>query len=169
MAKKSKKDRQGTGGGTPATVALTASGVPFTLHSYAHDPAAPSYGEEAAEALGTAPERVFKTLLAEVDGALTVAVVPVSGSLDLKALAAAVGGKRAVMADPAAAERSTGYVRGGISPLGQRKRLRTVVDASAGAWETVCVSAGRRGLEVELAPADLVALTGAALAPIARG
>ncbi|MFJ9419499.1 Cys-tRNA(Pro) deacylase [Streptomyces sp. NPDC101227] len=164
MAKKSKKS-----GGTPATIALTEAGVAFTTHSYEHDPAAASYGEEAAEALGVAPEQVFKTLLAEVDGTLTVAVVPVSGSLDLKALAAAVGGKRATMADPAAAERSTGYVLGGISPLGQRKRLRTVVDASAGGRATVCVSAGRRGLEVELAPADLVALTGALLAPIARG
>ncbi|MGY5127425.1 Cys-tRNA(Pro) deacylase [Streptomyces nigrescens] len=164
MAKKSRKSV-----GTPATVALTAAGVPFTTHSYEHDPAAPSYGEEAAEALGVAPDQVFKTLLAEVDGTLTVAVVPVSGSLDLKALAAAVGGKRATMADPAAAERSTGYVRGGISPLGQRKRLRTVVDASAEGRPTVCVSAGRRGLEVELSPEDLVALTGAHLAPIARG
>ncbi|UKY49610.1 Cys-tRNA(Pro) deacylase [Streptomyces inhibens] len=163
MAKKSKKSV-----GTPATVALTEAGVAFTTHSYEHDPAAPSYGEEAAEALGVAPDQVFKTLLAEVDGTLTVAVVPVSGSLDLKALAAAVGGKRAVMADPAAAERSTGYVLGGISPLGQRKRLRTVVDASAEGRPTVCVSAGRRGLEVELAPEDLVALTDARVAPIAR-
>ncbi|MFF8901456.1 Cys-tRNA(Pro) deacylase [Streptomyces lydicus] len=163
MAKKSRKSV-----GTPATVALTEAGVRFTTHSYEHDPAAASYGEEAAEALGVSPDQVFKTLLAEVDGTLTVAVVPVSGSLDLKALAAAVGGKRAAMADPAAAERSTGYVRGGISPLGQRKRLPTVVDASAEDRPTVCVSAGRRGLEVELSPADLVALTGARLAPIAR-
>ncbi|WP_433855886.1 Cys-tRNA(Pro) deacylase [Streptomyces kronopolitis] len=169
MPKKTKQKKDGQpAGGTPATVALTASGVPFTVHAYAHDPAAASYGEEAAKALGVAPEQVFKTLLAEVDGTLTVAVVPVSGSLDLKALAAAVGGKRAAMADPAAAERSTGYVRGGISPLGQRKRLPTVVDASAQGRPTVCVSAGRRGLEVELAPADLVALTGARVAPIAR-
>ncbi|WP_407553613.1 Cys-tRNA(Pro) deacylase [Streptomyces sp. Pv4-95] len=171
MSKKSKQSRKApqSGGGTPATVALTASGVPFTVHSYAHDPAAPSYGEEAATALGVAPDQVFKTLLAEVDGALTVAVVPVSGSLDLKSLAAAVGGKRAVMADPAAAERSTGYVLGGISPLGQRKRLPTVLDASAEGRRTICVSAGRRGLEVELSPADLAALTGARIARIARG
>ncbi|PNE41889.1 Cys-tRNA(Pro) deacylase [Streptomyces noursei] len=171
MAKKAKQGKK-TGpqsGGTPATVALTAAGVPFTVHAYEHDPAAASYGEEAAEALGVSPDQVFKTLLADVDGTLTVAVVPVSGSLDLKALAAAVGGKRATMADPAAAERSTGYVLGGISPLGQRKRLRTVLDASAQGRPTVCVSAGRRGLEVELAPDDLVALTGARLAPIARG
>ncbi|MGW3933851.1 YbaK/EbsC family protein, partial [Streptomyces microflavus] len=113
MAKKPKKQS----GGTPATVALTAAGTAFTVHAYDHDPASPSYGEEAAEALGVSPDRVFKTLVAEVDGELTVAVVPVAGSLDLKALAAAVGGKRATMADPAAAERTTGYVRGGISPL----------------------------------------------------
>ncbi|MEU3407972.1 Cys-tRNA(Pro) deacylase [Streptomyces sp. NPDC006670] len=154
--------------GTPAITSLTASGVEFTTHAYEHDPAHPSYGEEAAEALGVSPEQVFKTLVAEVDGALTVAVVPVSGSLDLKALAAAVGGKRAAMADPALAERTTGYVRGGISPLGQRKRLPTVLDASASAHPTICVSAGRRGLEVELTPSSLATLTGAVLAPIAR-
>ncbi|MDQ0796887.1 Cys-tRNA(Pro) deacylase [Streptomyces sp. B1I3] len=165
MAKKTKKQQSG---GTPATVALTAAGTAFTVHSYDHDPSSPSYGEEAAEALGTAPERVFKTLVADVDGELVVAVVPVAGSLDLKALASAVGGKRAAMADPAAAERTTGYVRGGISPLGQRKRLRTVLDASADAHLTICVSAGRRGLEVELAPGDLAALTAAVLAPIGR-
>jgi Cys-tRNA(Pro)/Cys-tRNA(Cys) deacylase len=164
VAKKQKKQAAGT----PATVALTAAGTPFTLHAYDHDPASPSYGEEAAEALGVPADRVFKTLVADVDGELTVAVVPVAGQLDLKALAAAVGGKRAAMADPAAAERTTGYVRGGISPLGQRKRLRTVLDASASEHGTVCVSAGRRGLEVELAPADLAALTGAVLAPIGR-
>ncbi|MFI2199479.1 Cys-tRNA(Pro) deacylase [Streptomyces sp. NPDC020192] len=166
MAKKQKKQQQS--GGTPATVALTAAGVDFTTHAYDHDPAHPSYGEEAAEAMGVSPDRVFKTLVADVDGALTVAVVPVSGSLDLKALAAAVGGKRATMADPTLAERTTGYVRGGISPLGQRRRLPTVLDDSAQAHGTICVSAGRRGLEVELAPADLVKLTEAALAPISR-
>ncbi|MFE7777433.1 Cys-tRNA(Pro) deacylase [Streptomyces sp. NPDC057445] len=164
MAKKPRKQQ----GGTPATVALTAAGTDFTVHAYEHDPASPSYGEEAAEALGVSPERVFKTLVADVDGELTVAVVPVAGQLDLKALATAVGGKRATMADPAAAERTTGYVRGGISPLGQRKRLRTVIDASASAHPTICVSAGRRGLEVELSPSDLATLTGAALAPIGR-
>ncbi|BAJ27897.1 MULTISPECIES: Cys-tRNA(Pro) deacylase [Kitasatospora] len=157
-----------TAGGTPATVALDTAGVPFTVHEYAHDPAAASYGAEAAEAMGVPPERVFKTLLAETDGTLAVAVVPVSGQLDLKALAAALGAKRAAMADPAAAERSTGYVLGGISPLGQRKRLRTVVDSGALAHPTVFVSAGKRGTEVELAPADLVRLTGARTAPIAR-
>lgn len=165
MAKKAKKQQSG---GTPATVALTAAGTAFTVHAYAHDPASPSYGEEAAEALGVSPDRVFKTLVADVDGHLTVAVVPVAGSLDLKALASAVGGKRATMADPAAAERTTGYVRGGISPLGQRKRLPTVLDASARSHETICVSAGRRGLEVELSPKDLAALTDAVVAPIGR-
>ncbi|GHD28335.1 Cys-tRNA(Pro) deacylase [Streptomyces galbus] len=165
MAKKSRKQQAG---GTPATVALTAAGVDFTVHAYDHDPNHPSYGEEAAEAMGVSPERVFKTLVADVDGALTVAVVPVAGQLDLKALAAAVGGKKAAMADPALAERTTGYVRGGISPLGQRKKLPTVLDASAGGHATICVSAGRRGLEVELSPADLAALTGATLAPIGR-
>ncbi|WP_416967192.1 Cys-tRNA(Pro) deacylase [Streptomyces sp. 4F14] len=164
MAKKPKKQT----GGTPATVALTAAGVTYTVHAYDHDPAHPSYGEEAAEAMGVSPERVFKTLVADVDGALTVAVVPVAGTLDLKALATAVGGKKAAMADPALAERTTGYVRGGISPLGQRKRLPTVLDASAGAHPTICVSAGRRGLEVELSPTDLASLTEAVLAPIGR-
>ncbi|MGW6273109.1 MULTISPECIES: Cys-tRNA(Pro) deacylase [unclassified Streptomyces] len=166
MAKKQKK-QSGTGG-TPATVALTAAGADFTVHAYEHDPAHPSYGEEAAQAMGVSPDRVFKTLVAEVDGELTVAVVPVAGTLNLKALATAVSGKRAVMADPAAAERTTGYVRGGISPLGQRKKLRTVLDDSASSHATICVSAGRRGLEVELAPGDLARLTAAVLAPIGR-
>lgn len=165
MAKKSKKQQPG---GTPATVALAAAGVEFTVHSYDHDPAHPSYGEEAAEAMGVSPDRVFKTLVADVDGALVVGVVPVAGSLDLKALATAVGGKRAAMADPAMAERTTGYVRGGISPVGQRKKLRTVLDSSASSHTTICVSAGRRGLEVELAPADLADVTEAILAPIGR-
>ncbi|QIY70509.1 Cys-tRNA(Pro) deacylase [Streptomyces sp. RLB1-33] len=166
MAKKSKKQQQS--GGTPATVALTAAGVAYTVHAYEHDPAHPSYGEEAAEAMGVSPDRVFKTLVADVDGSLVVAVVPVAGSLDLKALATAVGGKRAAMADPAAAERTTGYVRGGISPLGQRKKLPTVLDSSAARHATICVSAGRRGLEVELAPDDLAHLTEAVSAPVAR-
>ncbi|MFD7818856.1 Cys-tRNA(Pro) deacylase [Streptomyces sp. NPDC059785] len=165
MAKKSKKQQSG---GTPATVALTAAGVAYTVHAYEHDPAHPSYGEEATEAMGVSPDRVFKTLVADVDGALVVAVVPVANSLDLKALATAVGGKRAAMADPAAAERTTGYVRGGISPLGQRKKLSTVLDSSAGRHATICVSAGRRGLEVELSPGDLARLTEAVSAPVAR-
>jgi Cys-tRNA(Pro)/Cys-tRNA(Cys) deacylase len=161
-----KKDAAGAG--TPATVALTKAGITFTVHAYDHDPAADSYGAEAARAMGVEPQRVFKTLLADVDGKLAVAVVPVAGQLDLKALAAAVGGKRAAMADPKLAERTTGYVLGGISPLGQRKKLPTVVDDSALGHETVFCSAGRRGLEVELSPADLVALTEATTASIGR-
>jgi Cys-tRNA(Pro)/Cys-tRNA(Cys) deacylase len=156
------------GKGTPATAMLAKQGVAHRVHSYDHG-AGQAYGPEAAERLGLDPERVFKTLVAEVDGALTVGVVPVSATLDLKALAGAVGGKRARMADVAAAERATGYVAGGISPLGQRKRLATVVDASAQRWETVYCSGGRRGLEIELAPADLVRLCGARVATIAAG
>jgi Cys-tRNA(Pro)/Cys-tRNA(Cys) deacylase len=155
------------GRGTPATQALTKARASFTVHEYEHDPASGSYGTEAARALGVEPDRVFKTLIAQVDGALQVAVVPVTGELDLKALAAAVGKKRATMADPTQAERTTGYVRGGISPLGQRKRLPTVLDASVEKYPTVFVSAGRRGLEVEVAPADLARLTAATIAPIA--
>lgn len=138
--------------------------MPFTLREYEHDPRAESYGLEAVEKLGLDPDRVFKTLVAEVDGTLTVAVVPVGTQLDLRAL-----GKRARMADPKAAERATGYVAGGMSPLGQRRSLATVIDESALEFETVHVSAGRRGLELELAPADLVRLTEARVARIARG
>lgn len=156
-------------GGTPATVALERAGITFTVHTYEHDPAAASYGLEAAAQLGLESTAVFKTLLAEVDGRLVVGVVPVAGQLDLKALAAAVGGKRATMADPAAAERSSGYVVGGISPLGQKRRLPTVVDASALDLETVYVSGGKRGLDLGLAPADLVALLDATVAPVGRG
>lgn len=156
------------GGGTPATTALTAAGVAFTVHEYDHDPRAESYGTEAAEAMGIDPERVFKTLFADVDGALVVGVVPVVGQLDLKALARAVQGRKAVMADPRAAERATGYVVGGVSPLGQRKAHPTVVDDSALAHPTVFVSAGRRGMEVELSPAELVRLTAARVAAIRR-
>jgi Cys-tRNA(Pro)/Cys-tRNA(Cys) deacylase len=152
--------------GTPATALLTAERVPFALHPYDVSPDAPNYGALVAEALGVAPERVFKTLIAEVDGELVVAVVPVTGDLDLKALAGAAGGKRAALADRVAAERSSGYVRGGISPLGQRKRLRTVVDDSAVRLDLMYVSAGRRGLQVSLAPADLIRLTGAATGTI---
>jgi Cys-tRNA(Pro)/Cys-tRNA(Cys) deacylase len=155
-------------GGTPATVALTRAGIGFTLHEYEHDPRAASYGLEAAEALGLDPARVFKTLLADLDGTLVVAVVPVAGKLDLKALARALGGSKAVMADPRVAERATGYVTGGISPVGQKRPLRTVVDASATAYDVVYVSAGRRGLDLGIAPADLVTVTRATTAPIAR-
>jgi Cys-tRNA(Pro)/Cys-tRNA(Cys) deacylase len=153
--------------GTPATVLLTKAQVPFTLHPYEHDPRSAGYGEEAAAALGVDPARIFKTLIASVEGKLTCAVVPVAARLDLKALAAAAGGKRAEMADPATAARATGYVVGGISPLGHRSRVPVVVDASAQSFETVYVSAGRRGLQVELAPADLIRASGAAVAPIA--
>lgn len=168
MTKKGAAGSAAGGTGTPATVALTRAQVSYTLHPYDHDPAADSYGLEAAQALGIEPERLFKTLIAEVDGKLTVAVVPVAGQLDLKALAAAVGGKKAAMADPKAAERTTGYVVGGISPLGQRKALPTVVDDSVLAHVTMFCSAGRRGLQVELAPGDLISLTGAKTAPIGR-
>jgi Cys-tRNA(Pro)/Cys-tRNA(Cys) deacylase len=154
--------------GTPATAVLTRSGVPHTLHPYEHDPSSASYGVEAAEVLGVEPARVFKTLLADVDGSMVVAVVPVSGKLDLKALAAAVGGKRAVLADASVAERLTGYVVGGISPLGQRRRLPTVVDETALGFATVFVSGGRRGLDVELTPGDLLRLTTATTAAIGR-
>jgi len=160
--------RRDEAGGTPATVALTKLGIDFTLHPYEHDPAAPSYGLEAAAVLGVDPARVFKTLLAEVDGVLVVGVVPVSGQLDLKALAHAVGGKRAVMADPVVAERKTGYVVGGISPIGQRSRLRTVLDTSALDQATVFVSGGRRGLDLELAPDALREAVSAVVAPIGR-
>lgn len=153
---------------TPAVVALQRAKVPFTVREYEHDPAAQSYGMEAAEKLRLDPAAVFKTLVASVDGRLVVAIVPVARSLDLKALAAAAGGKRAAMADVADAERATGYVAGGISPLGQRKRLATVIDASAMELERVYVSGGRRGLDIELAPADLRALCQATVAPIAR-
>ena len=133
--------------------------MPFTLHPYDHDPRAESFGLEAAEALGVPPERVFKTLLAEADGVLVVGIVPVTGQLDLKALARAVGATKATMADPVAAERSTGYVVGGISPVGQKRALSTVLDDSALGHETVFVSGGRRGLDLELTPADLVRAT----------
>ena len=154
------------GRGTTATIALKRAGIPFTVHEYVHDPRRQSYGLEASQALGVAAERVFKTLVAEVDGALVVGVVPVEGKLDLKALAGACGGKKAAMAQVTAAERATGYVAGGISPVGQRKRLPVVLDVSAMGFATVFCSGGRRGLEIELAPADLVRVTGATVAGI---
>ena len=153
---------------TPAVVAVQKAGVRYRLHEYQHDPAAEAYGEEAAEKLGVDPARMFKTLVASVDGRLAVGMVPVAHLLDLKALAGALGGKRAVMADVHEAERATGYVAGGISPLGQRKRLPAVLDASALGFDTVYVSAGRRGLQLELAPADLQRLAGARAAIVAR-
>jgi Cys-tRNA(Pro)/Cys-tRNA(Cys) deacylase len=154
-------------GATAAIRALEAAGVAFDLHPYEHDPRATSYGLEAAQALGIPEARVFKTLMADADGRLVVAVVPVAGKLDLKALARALGARKAAMADPAAAERATGYVVGGISPLGQKRPHPTVLDSSALDQERVLVSAGRRGLDVELSPADLVTLTSATVSAIA--
>ncbi len=153
---------------TPAVLSLRAAGVRFTLHDYAHDPRSASFGLEAAAELGLDPDRVYKTLLATADDRLVVAVVPVSGRLDLKALARATGASRAAMADVKDAERATGYVAGGISPFGQRRAHPTVVDETVELWETVFVSAGRRGLDVELAPADLVEVTGAIVADVSR-
>lgn len=155
-------------GGTRATEQLAKLGIKHAVHRYRHDPRHASYGLEASEALGVPPERVFKTLIADVDGQLTVGVVPVSGSLDLKALAAAVGGKKAAMAESVQAERSSGYVTGGIAPIGLRKRLPVVVDESALGYATVFCSAGQRGVEIELAPADLIAAASARTAAIAR-
>jgi len=160
--------RQKAPAGTPATVALTAAGIPFTAHPYEHDPAAPSFGLEAAEALGVEPDRVFKTLLADTDLGLVVGVVPVTGMLDLKALAAAVGAKRATMADPAVAERRTGYVVGGISPIGQKTHHTTVVDETAQLFHTVFVSGGKRGFDVELSPDDLLRATDGTFGAIAK-
>jgi len=158
-----------TPSGTPALRVLEAAGVTFRLHEYEHDPRFEhGFGLESAARLGVAPERVFKTLLADVDGHLVCAVVPASGMLDLKALEGAAGGKRAVMAEPAQAERATGYVVGGISPLGQKQAHRTVIDASAQQFPTILVSGGRRGLSAEVAPADLARLTGAVFAAIGR-
>lgn len=160
--------RQRPGGGTPATLALDRAGVDYRLHPYDHDPRAASYGLEAAAALGVDPARVFKTLLASLDGSLVVGIVPVSGQLDLKALARALGGSKAVMAEVSVAERVTGYVAGGISPIGQKRPLRTVLDASALDHDTIYVSAGRRGLDLEIAPADLTAITGAITGQVGR-
>jgi Cys-tRNA(Pro)/Cys-tRNA(Cys) deacylase len=153
---------------TPATSALTAAGIRFVEHAYDHDPANRNFGEEAATVLGLDPEQVFKTLMVDVDGRLVVAVVPVTGKLDLGALAAAVHGKRAVMADAAVAERKTGYLVGGISPIGQKSQLKTVIDETVELFDTIFVSGGKRGFDIELAPADLIRVTGATVAAIAR-
>ncbi len=155
-----------SGAPTPAIAVLRKADIAHTLRPYQHDPRTTAFGDEAVAALGQDPARVFKTLVASVDGTLVVALVPVAAHLDLKALAAAAGGKKAVMAPVAEAERSSGYVAGGISPLGQRRRLRTVVDTSVGDFPTVLVSAGRRGLQVEIAPADLIRVCGASVASI---
>ncbi len=161
------KSRQ-TAPGTPATVALTRAGVVYAVRAYEHDPAADSYGLEAAEALGVEPERVFKTLLVDTGTGLAVGVVPVDRQLDLKAIASALGVKKVAMARPPDAERSSGYVVGGISPVGQKRPLPTVIDSSATGHATILVSGGRRGLDIELSPADLAKVTKATTAPIAR-
>jgi len=152
--------------GTPATVALARAGIEFSLHPYPHHDQMTGYGDEAADQLGVDRRQIFKTLIADVGG-LVVAVVPVADQLDLKALARSQGAKKAQLADPRAATRSSGYVLGGISPIGQRTRLPTVIDSSARDFPTIFVSAGRRGLQVELAPDDLIAVTDALVAPIA--
>lgn len=154
---------------TPAVAALVAAHTPHTLHVYEHDPTSDlNYGMEAASALGVDPNQVFKTLCAYVDDRLCVGIVPVSGHLDLKALARVLGGKRAEMAPPADAERSSGYVVGGISPIGQRTPLPTALDQTAELFATVYVSGGKRGLDVGLSPSDLVRMTGAVVGPIAK-
>lgn len=147
---------------------LAAADIPFTQHSYEHDPGARSFGLEAAEVLGLPPEQVFKTLLVDSGSGLAVAVVPVAGQLDLKAMASALAVKRVVMADPIAAQRSSGYVVGGISPIGQKRALPTVLDESAELFDVVYVSGGRRGLDLGIAPSDLVRVTGAVVADIGR-
>lgn len=160
-------DRRSTVG-TPATAVLAKAGVTFTAHEYEHDPRASSYGLEAAERLGLDPHAVFKTLLADVDDRTVVAIVPVTGSLDLKALAQVAGGRKATLADPVKAQRLTGYVLGGISPVGQRRTLPTYLDDSVAGLATIYVSGGRRGLDIGVAPADLIQITGAVIAPLAR-
>jgi Cys-tRNA(Pro)/Cys-tRNA(Cys) deacylase len=153
---------------TPATVALSAAGIAFTEHAYTHDPANRNFGHEAASTLGLDPEQVFKTLVVEIDGRLGVALVPVTSTVDLGALAAAVQGKRATLAPPEVAERKTGYVVGGISPIGQRAPHETVLDESAELFDAIYVSGGKRGFDIRLATADLIAMTNATVAAIAR-
>lgn len=155
------------GAPTPAIAELLRLRVDHRLHHFDHDSGTARYGVEAARALGVEPGRVLKTLVGSAGSALVVAVVPVDGTVDLRALAAAMGIKRVELAEPAVAERATGYVIGGISPIGQRRRLPTLIDDSASGWSTVFVSAGRRGLDVEVSPADLAAVTGARFASIA--
>lgn len=167
-----KHDGRGARGGTPAIVELDRAGAVFVVHEFAHDPTERGFGLAAAAALGVEPDRVFKTLLADVVDARgatvqVVGIVPVTMQLSLKSLAGAVGGKRAEMCDPVTAERITGYVVGGISPFGQRKRLPTVIDETCALWDTIFVSGGKRGLDLELAPDVLVAQLAAVVADIA--
>lgn len=152
---------------TPATKLLTELGINFKVHEYHHDPSVTSYGLEAADKLGFPYEQVFKTLVAEVDGGFAVGIVPVNQQVNLKNLAKAVGSKKAVMAKPDIASRLTGYVVGGISPVGQKKLLPTVIDELAQLQESILVSGGKRGFDIELSPDDLVAVTKALFAPIA--
>ncbi|MGB3210828.1 MAG: Cys-tRNA(Pro) deacylase [Desulforhopalus sp.] len=154
---------------TPAINAAKKKKIAYTIHQYSHNPAQDSYGKEAAEKLGIAEEKVYKTLIVQLDRAdLAVAVTPVSSMLSMKKIAKAAGAKKAVMADKDMVERTTGYILGGVSPLGQKKRLRTVIDLSAKDYPTIFVSAGRRGLEIELSSTDLAALTGATFAEIGQ-
>lgn len=154
---------------TPAINAVKKKKISHTIHQYSHDPANNSYGKEAAEQLGIAEEQVYKTLIVQLgDGTLAVAVIPVSAMLSMKKIAVATGNKKAAMADKDRAEKVTGYVLGGVSPLGQKKRLPTVIDNSARTFSTIFVSAGRRGLEIELNPADLASLTTATFAEICQ-
>jgi Cys-tRNA(Pro)/Cys-tRNA(Cys) deacylase len=174
LAQVSRKKTKSSTGGTPATLALDAAGTAFTVHTFEHTPGVTDFGAEAAAALGDVEtDRICKTLLVTLDGgrhagSLAVTVVPVTMTLDLKAVATAFGAKKAAMADPADAERSTGYVVGGISPVGQKKALPTVVDASVRDHATIFVSGGRRGLDIEIAPGDLVDVLGADIAPVGR-
>ena len=164
------RSRPSTKGSTPALVALDAAGVSYAVHEFHHEPGDRNYGLVAAEALGVEPDRVFKTLLANVTTERgvepVVGIVPVSGHLSLRGLAAALGGKRAEMCPTDVAERITGYVVGGIRPFGQKKRLRTAIDETCVLFDTVFVSGGRRGLDLELAPDALVAVLDAVVAPI---
>lgn len=153
---------------TPAIQTLEKNKIPFVLHEYDHDPTIRAYGEEAAQKLGVAQEQLFKTLVVSTDGSLAVGVVPVSGQLNLKAMAKALGTKKAEMAEKKQVERSTGYLTGGVSPLGQKKRLPTLIDASALDFDTIFVSAGRRGLQISLSPRDLAGLTRATFLQISN-
>lgn len=166
VAAKGRTPKRKKAAATKAMVALQKAQIPFAVHEYKHDPDSTAFGDEAAQALRVDPDRVFKTLLTDADGELVVACVPVSAQLSLKALAAAVGAKKATMADPKRAEKTTGYVLGGISPLGQRKPLPTILDASAVEHSTIFISGGRRGVDIEIKPDHLITATQARTAPL---